>query len=91
MKIGTTINLERLKQRIKQNDLANLCEMSKSHFSQIEHNAKEPSKKTLKKISEHLNISVPILILRSFEETDIKKGQFEAFKLLLPMVEDMLL
>ena len=83
MDLGKAIkNQSRLK-GLSQKDLSEKSKLTQSYLSLIEKNRKEPNLATLKKISEVLEISLPILFFKSIEESDIdddKKFIFESLE-----------
>lgn len=91
MKIGNSIRAEREKRKMLQKDLAEKSGLTQAHLSQIENNAREPSRQTLKEISRALGVSVPALIFLSLEDADIKPGMQEAFKQIAPLIQGMII
>lgn len=61
-KIGRNIALLRKKQKLTQEDFANLAGMDRSYLSEIENGHKNPSVTTLLSISQALNVSVQTLL-----------------------------
>lgn len=82
MKIGTVIKEARQKRGIKQYELAKLSGITQTYLSQIESNEKEPNMSTLKIISSHVNLPIPILFFLSLDENDVELEKREAFKLI---------
>ena len=89
MNLGNAIKLRRLNEGLSQVELANLCECSQEHVSQIENNLKEPSMKMLHKISNALEIPLPILMYLSMDIMDIEASKLAAFKIIFPAMDDM--
>lgn len=61
MDLGQTIKSIRKQKGLKQNQFAELCEITQAYLSQIENNLKEPNLSTLKVISDKLETPLPIL------------------------------
>lgn len=81
MKLGSVIKEARQKLGIKQYELAKLSGITQTYLSQIESNEKEPNISTLKEISSHINLPIPILFFLSLDENDIAKEKRDAFKM----------
>jgi transcriptional regulator with XRE-family HTH domain len=90
MNIGNTIKELRKKKEISQGEFAKLCEISQTSLSQIETGAKSPSKTTLKKICEQLDISEPMLYVLSLEERDVPENKKEIYNRIYPSVRQLL-
>lgn len=61
MDLGETIKSIRKQKGLKQNEFAQLCNITQAYLSQIENNLKEPNLSTLRVISNNLGIPLPIL------------------------------
>lgn len=90
MNLGNTIKILRKKKGIKQNMLADKCNISQAYLSQIENNQKEPNLSTLKEISNQLEVPLPIIFYMSLDENDITQDKKEAFNLVNPAIKSML-
>jgi transcriptional regulator with XRE-family HTH domain len=90
MDLGTTIKHFRMQKDIKQNALADKCDITQTYLSQIENNVKEPNISTLKIISKNLGIPLPVLFFMSLDENDIKPEKREAFKHIEPAIKSMI-
>jgi len=90
MDLGNTIKKLRQQKGIKQNSLANLCDITPSYLSQIENNAKEPNLSTLKIISKNLGLPLPVLFFLSLDESDIKPDKKRAYEHLAPSIKSMI-
>jgi transcriptional regulator with XRE-family HTH domain len=90
MKLGTAIKTIRIKNGLKQFELAQQCDITQTYLSQIENNLKEPNISTLKQIATHLNIPLPILFFLSIEETDINPVKRKAFKMIDGPIKSMI-
>jgi len=82
MNLGKSIQSARKKLKISQGELADASGITQAYLSQIENNKKEPNLSTLKKISETLNIPLPILFFSSLSSEDIPDDKKEAFSLI---------
>lgn len=90
MKIGQAIKELRKKANIKQGELAKTIGISNNAMCLIETNQTIPHGNTIKKISEALNIPVPLIYLMSIEINDINKDKVEIYKLLYPTIKEMI-
>ena len=90
MDLGTTIKNFRQQKGIKQNVLAEKCDITQTYLSQIENNVKEPNLSTLKTICKFLGIPLPVLFFLSLDEKDIKPEKRAAFKHLEPSIKSMI-
>ena len=83
MDIGTAIKSIRTRKKITQKDLAAKCGISANALCSIEKNASFPSKETINKICDALEIPVSYLLFFSITEEDVpeeKLGIFNALK-----------
>lgn len=90
MDLGNTIKELRKQKGFKQNTFAELCDISQTYLSQIEGNLKEPNISTLKSISNHLNISLPILFFLSLNNEDIPVDKKQAYKIIGPTIKTLI-
>lgn len=90
MNLGTAIKTIRKQKGIRQINFAEMCDITQAYLSQIENNLKEPNISTLKKISENLNIPLPILFFMSLEIDDLEPGKKDAFKVIEPTFKTLL-
>ena len=71
-KLGARIKELRLKQGIKQCDLADMLNMERSHFTRIESGKHRPSDDNLEKIAKILNVEIKDLF--DFEHKNTKEN-----------------
>lgn len=90
MDLGTTITALRKNAGFSQSELAQACAMSQTYLSQIENNKKEPHLRNLKRISEELEVPLPVLFFLSIDESDVPERKKEAFRMLFPSVKAFL-
>jgi XRE family transcriptional regulator, regulator of sulfur utilization len=90
MDLGNTIKNVRKQRGIKQNALAEQCDISQTYLSQIESNSKEPNLSTLKKIAEKLRISLPILFFLSLDDNDIPESKKQAYLIISPTIKTLI-
>ncbi len=90
MDIGTTIKNIRKKKGLTQGDLASESGVTQTYLSQIENNLKDPTVSTLKKISEKLQIPLPILFFLSIDENDIPIEKKDTFHLIGNSMKSMI-
>lgn len=87
MDIGSIISSLRKKEGINQAKLAKMSGISQTYLSQIENNKKEPHLSSLKKISEALEVPLPVLLFLSMDEKDIPDKKKNAFRVLFPSIK----
>lgn len=90
MKIGQAIKEYRKHRQMSQAELALACGMTNAALSQIENGITTPSKTSLTKICNKLNVSEALLQLSCLEESDIPEEKRELYKMLYPTIKDML-
>lgn len=90
MNIGKTIKALRESKKIKQKELSESCKLTVSYLSQIENNKKDPSISVLRKISNILEIPLPIIFFMSLDETDIPDSKKEFYKMIHPSLNGLL-
>jgi len=90
MDLGITIKNLRIQKGIKQNLLAEQCNISQTYLSQLENNVKEPNISTLRLISEKLGLPLPILFFLSLDDKDIKPEKRTAYDFLAPSIKAMI-
>lgn len=79
MNLGQAIANVRKKKQIKQKVLAEKCSISQTYLSQIENNRRDPNLSTLKKISQVLQVPLPIIFFLSLTDEDIPEQKKETF------------
>jgi transcriptional regulator with XRE-family HTH domain len=89
MDLGAAIKTIRQQKGIKQNFLAEKCDITQTYLSQIENNIKEPNISTLRNISKQLGLPLPILFFLSLNEKDISKEKQSAYNHLAPSIKAM--
>jgi transcriptional regulator with XRE-family HTH domain len=83
MDIGSAIKSIRTRKKITQKDLAAKCGISANALCSIEKNVSFPTKETIKRICDALQIPVSYLLFFSITEDDVpkdKQGIFNALK-----------
>jgi XRE family transcriptional regulator, regulator of sulfur utilization len=90
MDLGITIKNIRQQKGIRQNSLAEQCNISQTYLSQLENNVKEPNISTLRTISEKLGLPLPILFFLSMDTDDIKPEKRTAYNHLAPSIKAMI-
>ena len=83
MDIGSAIKSIRTRKKITQKDLAAQCGISANALCSIEKNVSFPTKETIKRICDALQIPVSYLLFFSITEEDVpkeKQGIFNALK-----------
>lgn len=89
MDLGIKIKQIRKQKSLTQDAFAKACGITQTYLSQIENNIKEPNLATLKKISEVLNVPLPILFFLSMDDNDVDPKKREAFKLVNPSINSL--
>lgn len=89
MDLGLAIKSIRKQKGLKQNQFAELCDITPSYLSQIENNNKEPNLSILKIISDKLGTPLPILFFLSLDNDDIKPEKKEAFQMIAPSIKSL--
>lgn len=89
MDLGLAIKSIRKQKGLKQNQFAELCEITPSYLSQIENNNKEPNLSILKIISNNLGTPLPILFFLSLDNDDINPEKKEAFNMIAPSIKSL--
>ena len=90
MDIGKVIKSIRKDKGLNQIELATNVEITQAYLSLIEKNKKEPNLSTLKKISNELDVPLPILFFLSLDEEDIPEKKKEAFNMIFPSVNSFI-
>ena len=89
MDLGTTIKKLRKQKDMTQEKFATKCDITQTYLSQIENNQKEPNLSTLKKISETLEVPLPIMFYLSLNEEDVAPEKRKAFTMIDPSVKSL--
>lgn len=89
MKIGTAIKNSRIEKGISQLDLANKMGISRTSLSQIETNLKRPSKTTMEKLAEALELPEIYFYLISLEKEDVPEDKKELYDIVFPSIKEM--
>lgn len=89
MNLGIKIKQIRKQKGLTQSSFASICGITQTYLSQIENNQKEPNISTLKKISQVLEVPLPILFFLSMDEEDVSQEKREAFKLVSPSINSL--
>lgn len=89
MNLGLAIKSIRKQKGLKQNQFAELCEITPSYLSQIENNNKEPNLSILKTISNKLGTPLPILFFLSLDNDDVNPEKKEAFEMIAPSIKSL--
>jgi XRE family transcriptional regulator, regulator of sulfur utilization len=89
MDLGMTIKKLRKQKNMTQEVFAGSCGITQTYLSQIENNQKEPNLAILKKISEILELPLPILFYLSLNEQDISPQKRKAFEMVSPSINSL--
>lgn len=91
MDIGTAIKTIRSRKHITQKDLAAKCKISANALCSIEKNCAFPSKETIKKICDALEIPISYLLFFSITDEDIPEEKLCVFNALKEPLEKILI
>lgn len=91
MDIGGIIKNIRLKKGIKQNLLAQKCNISPAYLSKIEKGTKDPNLSVLRDIAKNLDIPLPILFFLSLSDEDIQPERRYAYNIIAPSIKSFLI
>lgn len=72
-----------------QGEFAKKVGITQSYLSLIEQGHKEPSSKVLDEMAEKLNTHISVLHWKSVEESDVKPGKIDAFRVLKPLLDNL--
>jgi len=89
--IGKALRIIRKKRGLTQGQLADQSGITQTYLSQIEKNKKEPTLSVLRDICEVINVPVAILFWFTLDESKVEEGKREAFNLVKPSVDEMIL
>lgn len=89
MNLGEAIKKQRKLIGLNQSDLATLCGITPSYLSMIEKNKKEPNLATLKRMSEHLRVPLPVLFFRALDESDVPESKKDAYGVINKSLNNM--
>lgn len=90
MDLGITIKRYRISKGMTQGCLCEKLSITQTYLSQVESNKKEPTLKVLKKISNVLDVPLPILMFLSLSDSDVSAEKLEMFKMLKPSIHAMI-
>jgi len=89
MNIGVAIKFVRNQLGISQEELSKKTGISQTSISQIENGIKAPSKKTISKICNVLQIPEAVLYIVGIENTDFPNSRKELFNELFPQIKEL--
>lgn len=90
MDIGSAIKSIRTRKKITQKDLAAKCGISANALCSIEKNVSFPTKETIKRICDALQIPVSYLLFFSITEEDVPKEKQDIFNALKEPIQKVL-
>lgn len=91
MEIGQAIKKIRKEKKIKQYVLSEKTGLSQSYLSLIEKTHRQPSLDTLELICKVFGCPVSILFWYALEEKDVSDKKKDAFRMLKPLIDQMVL
>lgn len=91
MHIGSAIKCIRKKIDLSQQELSQRCHITQTALSQIEAGLKMPSQRTLDKLCHALEIPEFMIYILAFEENDIPNNKREAYNVVYPIIQNLLL
>lgn len=89
MHLGLAIKQVRNQMGLSQEDLSSRTSISQTSISQIENGIKSPSKKTLNKICEVLEIPVAVLYIIGIQDSDVPPSRKKMFDALYPKIKNL--
>lgn len=89
MNIGSAIKNIRLHFGISQEELSQITGISQTSISQIENGVKNPSKRSIQRICEALEIPEAILYIMGMEESEVPESRKKIFNKLFPDIKDI--
>ena len=90
MNLGQSIKIVRKNKGLKQKDFCDKVGITQSYLSGIENGKKKPSIDVLEKISDAVNIPIPIMFWFTVTENDVDSSKLEMFKLLKPSLDRLI-
>lgn len=91
MNIGSAILRIRKRLNLSQKELSEKCTISQTSLSQIENGIKIPSKRTILKICNVLEIPETVIYLLAMESTDIAQNKRNMYELIQPSIVSLTL
>ena len=77
--------------KLTQSELCERIQISQTSLSQIELGKKEPSKRTLEKISKALDIPVGLIYILAIEDQDVPSSKSALYSVLFPSIKQLTL
>jgi transcriptional regulator with XRE-family HTH domain len=90
MHIGEIVKNLRKSKKLTQKEVADKVGITQGALSQIE-NDKRPADETLTKLASALNVSVGLIYALAIKEEGVPEQSNEKYKLLFPVIMDMLM
>lgn len=90
MKVGQTIKHLRKEKGINQKEFAKSIGMSTTYLSQVEKHDKGVKHSTMERISKALGVPIPAIQLLALEESDVHDSKVDSFRVLKPIIDQML-
>jgi XRE family transcriptional regulator, regulator of sulfur utilization len=89
MNIGTAIKSVRTQLGFSQEELSRKTGLSQTSISQIENGIKSPSKKSINKICQTLEVPEAVLYIIGIDNSDIPASRKEMFNDLYPQIKEL--
>ena len=89
MNLGEAIKAQRKRLDVTQSELARACAITPSYLSMIEKNKKEPNLATLKRLSDKVQIPLPVLFFKSLDKQDIPESKRDTYNIISPSLDDL--
>lgn len=90
MELGKAIKEVRKEKKIKKKDLAKMCGISDTALYNIERGVSFPTKNTIDRICQSLNVPESYLLLCSISKEDVPDGKWLAFQVLHNSLKNLL-
>ncbi len=91
MYFGKIIKLFRKNSKKTQVELASLLDITPEYLSKLENGSKTPSIELLKKLSQILDIPLPLFLFLSTDESDLTPEKRERFNQFKPVIDQLLI
>jgi transcriptional regulator with XRE-family HTH domain len=91
MEIGVTIKTIRKQANMTQEELSAVTGLSQTSVSQIESGHKRPSKTSLKKICDALDVPEAVVYILALEDSDVPASRKKMFNKLYPDIKSLAL
>jgi XRE family transcriptional regulator, regulator of sulfur utilization len=89
MNLGQSIKIIRNQLGLSQEELSRRTGISQTSISHIENGVKSPTKRTLKKICEVLEVPEAVIYIMAMEDSDVPESRKKMFNSLYPSIKEL--